>query len=314
MAFPLGLVVIVSLVMIIAGFVLSHRTHHHDEQETSYEDERYSTPRRASSVPARASRSMRPAASFQSSQVIEDIEPRSFTQFMQILSGRRLFGQRKNEPTSWIGIVLILVAIFVGGTFLLNLVLPSAHLGSALFWTGFASSSSNQQSQSSNAPPATNLTRLSQLDPAQYNSPQEYKIWAYSACSAAAMTEVINAYGHHYRVTDILGYESQIGEITPQLGLLEDIGVARTVSHFGFNATYMHNEKLDDVLNIANQGRPVIVSFPPDRYDGGHILVVLGGNSSSVSLADSSRYNRQTLSRTQFMNWWGGFAVIITPK
>ena len=40
------------------------------------------------------------------------------------------------------------------------------------------------------------LVRVSQLDPAQYSSSEEYNTWAYSACSAAAMTEVFNAYGH----------------------------------------------------------------------------------------------------------------------
>jgi hypothetical protein len=48
------------------------------------------------------------------------------------------------------------------------------------------------------------LVRISQLDPAQYNSTDEDNTWAYSACSTASMTEVFNAYGSHYRITDIL--------------------------------------------------------------------------------------------------------------
>ncbi len=98
------------------------------------------------------------------------------------------------------------------------------------------------------------------------------------------MTEVINAYGHHYRITDILKVEAQIGEITPHLGLLEDIG------------------------------RPVIVAFPPARYDGGHLVVVTGGNSNYVYVADSSLWNRHSISRAQFLNWWEGFYAIVTPK
>ena len=61
------------------------------------------------------------------------------------------------------------------------------------------------------------LVRISQLDPNQYSSTGEYNTWAYSACSAASMTEVFNAYGHHYRITDILKVEAQLGEITPAL-------------------------------------------------------------------------------------------------
>jgi len=128
------------------------------------------------------------------------------------------------------------------------------------------------------------------------------------------MTEVINAYGHHYRVTDILKVESQIGEITPELGLVEEVGIQRTVARFGFKTTWGHNLSLDNVISVANQGRPVIVGFPPDRYAGGHLLVVIGGNSNNVFLADSSSYNRQVLSRTQFMQWWEGFYAIVTPK
>src|SRR2546430_7610297 len=55
------------------------------------------------------------------------------------------------------------------------------------------------------------------------------------------------------------------------------------------------------IFDIANQGRPVIVSFPPDRYAGGHLVVITGGNSSIVKLADSSLWNRQSLSRAQFL-------------
>ena len=132
--------------------------------------------------------------------------------------------------------------------------------------------------------------------------------------SAAALTEVINSYGHHYRVTDILKVESQIGEITPQEGLLEDVGIQRTAARFHFSTAWGHNLSLNNIIDIANHGRPVIVSFPPDRYAGGHLLVVIGGNSNYVYLADSSLYNRHSLTRAQFMNWWEGFSAILAPN
>jgi Peptidase_C39 like family len=158
------------------------------------------------------------------------------------------------------------------------------------------------------------LVRISQLDPAQYNSPEEYNTWAYSACSAASMTEVFNAYGHQYRVTDILNVEAQIGEITPALGLVRPEGVEHTAAQFGFKTTWGNAWSLDQVIEAANRGNPVIVSFPPDRYDGGHILVVTGGNSTTVYLADSSGWNRHSLSIAQFLQWWEGFAAVVTPK
>ncbi len=117
-----------------------------------------------------------------------------------------------------------------------------------------------------------------------------------------------------YRVTDILKVEAQIGEITPQLGLLEDVGIQRTAGQFGFKTTWGHSLSLDQIIDISNHGRPVIVSFPPDRYAGGHLLVVTGGNNSTVYLADSSLWNRHSLSRSQFLQWWEGFSAIVTPK
>jgi hypothetical protein len=158
------------------------------------------------------------------------------------------------------------------------------------------------------------LVRISQLDPAQYSSSDEYNTWAYSACSTASMTEVFNAYGHNYRITDILNVEAQIGEITPAQGLLRPEGIEHTAAQFGFKTTWGNAWSLDQVIESANRGNPVIVSFPPDRYDGGHLLVVTGGDSSTVYLADSSGWNRHSLSIAQFLQWWEGFAAVVTPK
>ena len=128
------------------------------------------------------------------------------------------------------------------------------------------------------------------------------------------MTEVFDSYGRHYRITDVLKVEAGIGEITPQSGLLEDIGIQHTAARFGFNTQWGHNLSLDQIIAVANSGKPVIVSFPPDRYAGGHLLVVTGGNSNTVKLADSSLWNRRILSRAQFLNWWEGFYAIVTPQ
>lgn len=224
---------------------------------------------------------------------------------------RRINVRQKGEPLSWSIITLGLICIFILGLYTFNFVHPHDVLIS-LPWF-------NQKSDISPKPqPAyqasQNLMRISQLDPAQYASSQEYKLWAYSACSSAALTEVINAYGHNYRVTDILEVEARIGEITPQNGLLEDVGIQRTAAQFGFKTNWGHNLSLEQIISIANNGTPVIVSFPPDRYAGGHLLVVTGGNGSYVYLADSSLWNRHSLSRAQFLHWWEGFYAIVTPQ
>jgi hypothetical protein len=157
------------------------------------------------------------------------------------------------------------------------------------------------------------LVRLSQLDPEEYASQNEFNTWAYSACSTTSLTEVFNAYGRHYRITDVLKVEAAIGEITPDLGLIEDVGIANTAAKFGFQTDWGDNWTLKQVLKNANAGRPVIVGWPPTRYEDRHVVVVTGGDTSSVYLADSSLWNRHMISHSQFMQWWTGFAAVITP-
>jgi hypothetical protein len=158
------------------------------------------------------------------------------------------------------------------------------------------------------------LKRISQLDPAQYASQAEYNTWAYSACSATAMTEVLDAYGLTLRIHDVLQVESSLGYITPQEGLTGDQGIATTMQHFGFTTTWGEHWTLSQVLDAANAGTPVIVSWPPTRYPGGHLVVVLGGNQTSVEIADSSSWDRHTVSVSQFMQWWAGFVAVSTPQ
>ena len=161
--------------------------------------------------------------------------------------------------------------------------------------------------------PQHRLVRIGQLDPAQYTSQAEYQEWAYSTCSTAALAEVFNFYGHRYRIHDVLAVQAQLGEITPALGLVENVGIARTAAKFGFQTSWGFTLSYDQVIAAANHGEPVIVGWPPSRYPGGHLVVVIGGNSQTVRIADSSRYDRSSLSRAQFMKWWAGFSAIVTP-
>jgi ABC-type bacteriocin/lantibiotic exporter with double-glycine peptidase domain len=158
------------------------------------------------------------------------------------------------------------------------------------------------------------LLRISQLDPEQYRSTAEYHTWASSTCSTAAMTEVMNYYGHSYRLTDVLAVESSMGAITPSLGLVQEDGIARTVAHFGFQTTSGHVFTLNQVIDLANHGTPVIVGFPPQRYPGGHLLVVTGGTQTTVYVADSSIWNTRSFTRSRFLQYWGGFAAVVKPQ
>jgi hypothetical protein len=157
------------------------------------------------------------------------------------------------------------------------------------------------------------VVRINQLDCAQYASQSECDSWAYSACSTAAMVEVMNSYGRAYRIHDVLAVQARIGAITPTLGLVEDAGIAATAAQFGFKTSWGYQLSLDRIIQLANQGEPVIVGWPPARYDGGHLVVVTGGDSQTVAIADSSRFDRHSLSRSQFMDWWAGFSAAVTP-
>lgn len=160
------------------------------------------------------------------------------------------------------------------------------------------------------------ITRVNQLDPGQYESAAQYSQWADSTCSAAAMTAVINAYGHNYRVADILNVEAAQKQITPELGLLYgESSVARTVDSFGFSAHSLNNTSLDSVLTTANSGTPVIIGFmDPVDFPTGHILVVKGGSGDTVDLVDSSKLNLKSLTRERFLHFYDGFAVVVTPN
>lgn len=225
---------------------------------------------------------------------------------------------RTGKSIPWMRVISCLLVAFLFVLFFMNVLLPRHTNWNLIMWNANSLSTSQSGSQSNQNNPqfnaSRNLVRLSQLDPTQYASKQEFTTWAYSACSTASLTEVMNAYGRHFRITDVLKVEAGIGEITPQLGLLDEPGIQKTAAQFGFKTIWGHNLSLDQIISIANQGRPVIVSFPPDRYAGGHLLVVTGGNSRIVNLADSSLWNRQSLSRSQFLQWWEGFYAIVTPE
>lgn len=238
----------------------------------------------------------------------------------------RLLRPQEGQPTPWLGVILLLVALFGFGFNLLLPVLNRTSVGTFFIpsvasvpTTAAPAAKSNSAAKSSPFAGVMgvsgSLVRINQMDRAQYNSSGEYDTWAASTCSAAAMTEVINAYSKKdYRVTDILKVEAQLKQITPESGLLQNAGIGLTVAAFGFKSEYLNSPTLDSMVQIANQGHPVIINFPPDRWPGGHLLVLRGGQGDKVYLADSSVLNMQVMARSTFMKYWGGFGVVVYPK
>jgi hypothetical protein len=255
------------------------------------------------------------------------LEKHSEGHVLALMDVRGLFSARVQQ-TPWLGLALILVICCLTGVLVFKTLLPGTPVLINSWPDVAASTPPPTTSSTTTTKPAfagvigasNALTRINQLDPAQYSSQQEFDTWAYSTCSAASMTEIINSYdkyyhtGRQYRITDILKVESGLNEITPDEGLLRSTGIDHTVAQFNFQAQWLNNPSVDDLVRIGSSGRPIIIDFPPSRWDGGHILVVRGGNKNYVYLADSSRLNMQAMARQTFLKYWAGWAVAVTPK
>lgn len=157
------------------------------------------------------------------------------------------------------------------------------------------------------------LQRIDSADRSQYHTDEQYRDWAGSSCSGIAMAMVMDAYDRHLTAADVLQVEVDLGVWSTQLGLLRNDGIALTASHFGFE-TDTHERSLDDVIALANRGTPVIANMRDSYYfPGGHFLVVRGGDSQSVFVADSSPANFVHMTRPLFLRMWQGFTAVLTP-
>jgi hypothetical protein len=158
----------------------------------------------------------------------------------------------------------------------------------------------------------TASTRIIRVDSAarnQYYSDYQWQVWSYSSCSGISMEEVMDAYGRHLIASDVLQVESDKGVWDTYDGLTGgEAGIAEVASYFGFKALPNPPRTIQDLINVANKGFPVIVGVP------GHILVVRGGDRNYVYLVDSAPADRTIMSRNQFANWWDNFSVVLVPR
>jgi len=158
----------------------------------------------------------------------------------------------------------------------------------------------------------TASSRIKRIDSAlrgQYYTDYQWQVWSWSSCSGISMEEVMNAYGRHLIAADVLQVESDLGLWDTYDGLTGgEPGLAKVASYFGFRAVPNPPRTVQDLIDVANKGFPVIVGVP------GHILVVRGGDSNNVYLVDSAPADRKIMSRAQFAGWWDDFSVEILPN
>ncbi|HEY4384785.1 MAG TPA: hypothetical protein VGN34_09960 [Ktedonobacteraceae bacterium] len=212
--------------------------------------------------------------------------------------------------------VMILLALFIQSGLAEGTI---QHLGTSLSQVvTHAGADTTTLQLPSHTVPLTASMQLVRVDSAarnQYASAYEWQTWAYSSCSGIAMETVMNAYGRHLIASDVLQVEQGLGVWNVQLGLLRDDGVALTADHFGFNTSASHALTVEQVVEIANQGKPVIVSVRDAvNYPAGHIFVIRGGDAQSVFIVDSSLLNLHQLTRAQFSAMWQGFSAVLTPR
>ena len=185
--------------------------------------------------------------------------------------------------------------------------------------------------------PLTPSQRISihrQSNRAEYNNDNpEWQLWAYSACSGCAMAALLDAYGAQkngkpLNCGDVLEVEYQLGVYDPgttpsnSVGLLSpgQQNLAKTAAHFGFASDYSKNFSLDDLINLANSGTPSIIAIPT------HVMIITGGDSGHVMLADSGGLHLKIVTRDQFLNglpgtrlyagqaWVPGWYFTLKPK
>lgn len=161
--------------------------------------------------------------------------------------------------------------------------------------------------------PETQLMR-----PDLYDNYGQFLEWGGAACSAAAISEVLTAYGVHGasigREIDELG-----SYISPNGGLLNRHGFVAVAAKHNLRADESMSLTYNQLLYLTQQlGMPVIVNVHISYgyyhfFDGGHFLVVVGGDAQGLQIVDSSEYYIHYLPRDVFYQMFTGYTAAIVP-
>ncbi len=215
--------------------------------------------------------------------------------------------QRKRQaPTRMM--VLCMLALLVISVRIAWFIVSHQSLESFVFMQEASQAQLKQQAQ-----PLTMSERViahHQANRAEYNNDNpEWQVWGYTACSGCALAALMDAYGAQkngkpLNCGDVLEVEYRLGVYDPGTtptngrGLLPpgQIGLDKTAAYFGFASDYSKNVSLDDLIAMANSGTPSIIGIPT------HVMVLTGGDSKYVKLADSGGLRLTTVTRDQFLH------------
>ena len=213
----------------------------------------------------------------------------------------------KRQVPMWMIVlcILALCVIFVKGAWV---IVSHQSLVSLVFMQEVNQAQLKQQAQP--LTPSERVIVHHQATRAEYNNDTpEWQVWSYSACSGCALAELMDAYGAQkngkpLNCGDVLEVEYKLGVYDPgttpinSRGLLPpgQIGLDKTAAYFGFASDYSKNVSLDDLIAMANSGTPSIISIPT------HVMIITGGDSNYVKLADSGGLRLTTVTRKQFLH------------
>ena len=151
-----------------------------------------------------------------------------------------------------------------------------------------------------------------------YDSYAQFQLWGGAACSAAAFSEVLTAYGVHDAT---IGHEiDEFGKyIDPNWGLLNRHAFAIIAARHGLRADESTSWSYNQIVYVSQQlGLPVIVNVRISYgyysfFSGGHFLVVVGGDAQGLAIVDSSEYYIHYLPKDVFYQMFTGYTAAIAP-
>ncbi len=190
---------------------------------------------------------------------------------------------------------------------------PSQPLQSAAYQTAVGAHVAHDAPVVSKVFPETQGMR-----PDLYDSTDQFNNWWDAACSAAALSEILTAYGVPNAT---IGHEiDELGpDISPDAGLLSFHGFTAVAAKHNLQAIIGSSMSYSQMLYVANTlGLPIIVNVRISYgyyhfFSGGHFLVVTGGDDQGLRIVDSSEYYIKYLPKDVFYQMFTGRTVIIAP-
>jgi hypothetical protein len=208
-----------------------------------------------------------------------------------------------------LAVLMMLVALFatIGGM---------GEPSQALMETAFAAKAGSVSAPSvaGRVQPETQL-----LCPRCYDNNAQFQAWGNAACSAAAASEVLTAWGVHGATIGKL-IDTMQPDISLYGGLLRTSGFQRGVVPLGYQADISDHLTYNQMVYITHTlGLPIIVNVRISYgyfhfFSGGHFLVMTDGDSQGLQIVDSSEYYIRYLPRDVFYSMFTGITVVIIPK